>query len=263
MQSLSVEAIRDFQVCELFYECRYDRELPEAINSRELFIERFDNTLKKVATFFFYKKQSGNVPSFNALLNRWEKLWFPADMTAYDMAVEQHEIAHGNYASFSNVATAALEKFHDTFCDDDSIPVLIDEDFIVPIGRKVKLNGNFDLILRKDNSYRVIKWWGRRTPPRNNHLLLDFAALRYAFEHRSDTPRSVEYCLYDMGSSKGGFMDIERPRIQDIDALHYWALEINGKENFVPRRGYTSYCKNCPFDATCRDWEDWPHVKNG
>lgn len=246
-------------VCEFFYKSRYIDEEHELIHGRELMAERFENTLKKVAAFFFYKKQADSVPSYNALLNRWEKLWFPKDMTAYDLAVEQHETTHGNIASYSNIAAASLEFFHNKFKDDPYMPVAIDEEFIVPLGRGVKLEGSFDLVLKRGDSYKVIKWYGRRQKPKTDSVLLDFAALRYAFEYRAEYERTADFLLYNLTASHGsGFIKIDYPQKADMEALRYWAKEIEQSETFVPRRGFTAYCRGCPFDEQCLNFTNWP-----
>jgi len=260
LKTLSVNAIKDYQVCELFYKYRYEDKEPEPLFGREILTLRFENTLKKVASFFFYKKQAGVVPSYNAILNRWEKLWFPKDMTAYDLAVEQHEVAHGNMASYSNVAAAALEEFHDTFAEDESQPILIDEKFLIPIGKDLRLEGSIDLALRKGDNYKVIKWSAKPKRPGMNALVLDFAALRTAFDHRNDTAKKVSYHLYDLSSGISGFIDTEQPSITDKRALLYWANDIKNNDVFVPRRGFTAYCRGCPFDEQCAAFAGWPKI---
>lgn len=255
--TLTVDSIKDFTVCELFYDYRYQKKLHELIIGRDLMAQRFENTLKKVAAFFFYKKQANIVPSYNALLNRWEKLWFPKDMTAYDLAVEQHEVSHGNIASYSNSAAAALERFHDDFAKDDSQPILVDETFLIPISKAVRLEGKIDLILRRGDNYRVLIMSAKQKKPNMNSLLLDFAAQRMAFEHRNETPRNVTFELYDM-AGKAGFVDIEQPRVADVNALRYWATQIETTDVFAPRRGFTAYCRGCPFDSSCASFSDWP-----
>ena len=81
MKELTIEAIKDYQTCALLYSYRHDQKLPETIMSRDLITARFENTLKSVINYFFYKKQGGIVPSYASLLNRWEKLWFSKDAT--------------------------------------------------------------------------------------------------------------------------------------------------------------------------------------
>lgn len=254
--NLTPTGINDFMVCELFYECRHERNEPEQVEAHHILSDRFENTLKKVASFFFYKKQSGNVPSYNALLNRWEKLWFPKDMTAYDMAIERHEIRYNNMASYSNIAAASLEVFHDRFAEDNSIPIMIDEEFVVPFGGNIRLNGGFDLILKDKDEYRIIKWHGRPKKPKST--LLDFAALKYAFEYKSNKKKKATYHLYNLATAKNPWLKIEQPLPDDVRALKYWADEIDDCDVFVPRRGFTAYCKSCPFDTTCLEWNGWP-----
>lgn len=257
MQTLSVEAIRDFQVCELYYEYKHKEDLGEVINAEELSNIRFENCLKKVASFFFYKKQAENTPSYTAILNRWEKLWFPKGITAYDMAVEQRSITRPNMASLSVVAAAALEKFHDFFCEDDFVPVTVDEEYLVPIDRKHTLAGSFDLVLKKGDTYRVIKWHGRRTRLKADRSLLDFAALKYAFEYRAEGDRKIEYYIYDLASTNKHFIQMDQPTRADVEALLYWGRQAANKELCVPRRGYTAYCRGCAYDESCASWNEW------
>lgn len=265
MLTLTVEAIKDFQVCELFYDFRYRKEENELHIGRELMAQRFENTLKKVASFFFYRKQAGVTPSYNALINRWEKLWFPKDMDAYDLAVEQHEVAHGNLASYSNAAAMALMQFHEDFSEDFSDPILIGESFLITMGPNLRLEGTIDLVLRKAGEYRVIMWSGKTRRPSVGSLILDFAAQKMAFEYRNENmSRSASYGMYDLASSKPGYVPVE-PSKDDVSALQYWANSIVSKDDheevYVPRRGYTAYCKGCPFDRPCEKWNGWPGAK--
>lgn len=255
MLTLSVDAIHDYQVCELFYNYRYNEKLPETIRSRHLMTDRFEATMKRVASFFFYKKQAGTVPSYNALLNRWERLWFPKDMTAYDIAVEQNDVSHGNLVSYSNNAASILEQFHAFFSNDERVPVLIDEPYLIPLGRDLRLEGSFDLVLRdRYNKYSVVKYNTRHL---RNDTVLHMAAQRLAFEHRNQRGISVEYDLYGLARS-GKFHPVDQPTKDDIAALKYWATRIRDKESFVPRRGWTAYCRGCPFDLPCAEFSEWP-----
>jgi hypothetical protein len=257
--TLTVPQIKDYMVCELFYNYRYQEKLYERVVGRELMAQRFESTLKKVVSFFFYKKQANITPSYNALLNRWEKLWFPKDMTAYDIAVEQHEIAHNNMLSFSNIAAVSLERFYNDFAKDEGVPMLIDESYLVPLGDKVRLRGSMDLVLRSKGNYKVIKWSARtRKPGGMNSLMLEFAGQRIAYDHRNnESPRPVRFTLYNLHENPG-FQTVEQPNSDEMKALIYWAKEMRDNEHYVPRRGYTAYCKSCPFDLPCANFKDWP-----
>jgi len=262
VKTLDVEAIRDFQVCELYYRYKYEEQRHIPIYSRELMVDRFENTLKKVASFFFYKKQAETTPSYTAILNRWEKLWFPKDMTVYDMAVEQHESVKGNMATYSNTAAAALEAFHNEFAEDDYDPIMIDENYLIPLGDDMRLSGAIDLVLRKNDHFKVIKWNALQRRPGIDSLMLDMAAMRFAFEHRNDKSvrGKVDYLCYDLTSAHASYVNVEQPTKADINALMYWALEIKNTDVYVPRRGFTAYCKGCPFDEPCANFDEWPQV---
>lgn len=258
MRTLQIEAIKDYQVCELFYDYRYEKAEPEAILGRELMAQRFENTLKRVASFFFYKKQGLITPSYNALLSRWQKLWFPKGLDAYDLSLEQHESAHGNLASYSTAAAATLLQFHEDFADTTAEPVMIDEKYLVPLGDGVRLEGSIDLVLRQKDKYKVIKWSGRQKRPPAASLNMDFAALKWAFEYRNESRRRVSYGLYDLASTRPGFVPVH-PSDDDVNALMFWANDIQDNDLYVPRRGFTAYCRGCAFDTQCAKWNRWPN----
>lgn len=255
MLNLTVEAIKDYQTCALLYDYRHRQELTEPIQSRELMAQRYENTLRRVISFFFYKRQGGITPSYNALVHRWEKLWFPKDMTAYDLAVEQHESAHGNYASYSNMAISSLIKFYEDFSKKIGDPILLDEKFHVPLTKTIKIEGRFDLVLQLKNDFYVIKWLTKSRRMNLSGYMMDFAVLRHAFEYRNQNrDYTVNYFMYDVGSPTPGFIDAD-PSIADLNALRFWATEMEEAKAFVPRRGLTAYCKKCPFDRPCSKFE--------
>lgn len=258
---LSVNAIHDYRVCELYYDFKYVEKEYAPELGRELNAQKFENTLKKIVSFFFYKRQDGVVPSYNSLLNRWEKLWYPKETDAYDLAVEKHEIQWGNNASYTTAATAALLQFYEDFSGDPSVPILIDDKFLIPIDKQTRLAGSIDLVLRFKDTYHVIKWSARQVRPTKSKMVLDFAAQKMAFDYRNDTPKQVKYSMYDLGSTRAGFVPVN-PKMKDVDALKFWAQDIIDTNVYVPRRGFTTYCKSCPYDAQCSKFE-FPKVENG
>ena len=257
MRTLSVDAVKDYEVCELFYEYRYEHQEHEPILGREILAQRFENTLKRVASFFFYKKQGKATPSYNALLNRWQKLWFPEGTSAYEVATEQHETAHGNIASYSNAAAAALLQFHEDFADSDAEAIMIDEKFLIPMGRDLRLEGVIDLVLRHKGRYKVIRWSARQRRPTTASLSLEFAALKMAFEYRNESNKKATYALYDLASTRPGLVPMY-PSEDDVNALTFWSKHIDENKLYVPRRGFTTYCRGCVFDEQCAKWDRWP-----
>lgn len=261
MLSLAADSIKSYQTCARLYDFRHNDKLYEPINPRVLMADRFEDTLKKVAAFFFYKKQGGNIPSYSALLNRWERLWFPKGTTAYDLATEQHETLYKNLASYTTEASAALMSFHENFSKDDGEPFLIDDKFIVPLTSSVKLEGTFDLVLRyrKDKVFYVFKWFARGKKPSMSTFEVDFAILKHSFDFKTTALEGYDkiYGLYDLSSSKPGFI-ASTVRQEDINALKFWAQEIINDETFPSRRDLTFYCRSCPFyDKECREWNGW------
>lgn len=257
MKELTIEAIKDYETCALLYDYRHQQKLPETISSRDLFSQKFENTIKSVMNFFFYKKQGGFTPSYSSLLNRWEKLWFPKGTTAYDLTHEQHESFYGNTASLTSKAAAALLDFYNTYSEDDSIPMAIDQQFCIPVGKGTKINGNFDVILFKDGEYYIYKWVFNFRHSHASLYQIDFSVLHEAFAHKFPEKISkAHFGYYDILSSNQKFVEYDI-NIEDSKSLRYWCSTIEEDEKFVPRRGLTSYCKKCPFDKPCSQWKNW------
>ena len=249
MTVVTVDAIKDFQVCSLFYDYRFNQKIHEPVNNRVIMADRFHETLSRVAAFFFYKKQSGITPSYNAIVNRWERLWFPKDMDAYDLALEQHTVSHGNLAHYSNIAVMGLKKLYEDFESMDIQPMLIDEDFSVPVGPEVILDGKFDLVYRDNGVYNVVKWSTKKKKPNPESMQMEFASLKLAYDHRKPPGQNVKYHIYDLGSDNPGNTPVNMMG-NDSGLIKFWSEQIREQE-YVPRRGYTAYCKGCPFDEEC------------
>jgi hypothetical protein len=222
--------------------------------------QRYDESLRKVAAFFFYRRQSGLTPSYNTLLKRWEKMWFPKDMDAYDIVVEQHS-SMGNYASYASAAAMALLRFYEVFTEPTlGDPIGIDQAFLVTMDRDVRFNGTFDLILSRRDDHRVINWWTKTRMPPVDQMMTGFAGMKYAYEWdrgRDWHGISVTYWLYNLASPTASLTRVDVTN-DDVAAFTYWARRARDTETFVPRRGLSTYCRGCPFDEICRSWRKWP-----
>ena len=110
MITVTAEDLKNFRTCELLYDFRSKNEIVEYIHPRFQRQLDFESTIKKIASFFFYKKQALAEPSYQALLNRWQKLWFNSDTTALDLATARHEIMWDNEASYTNQAAMEIGR---------------------------------------------------------------------------------------------------------------------------------------------------------
>jgi hypothetical protein len=257
MVKVNSAAIKDFQTCELLYDYRHAQKMPEAIVARNILSEKFENTLKSVINFYLYKKQSGLTPSYAALLNRWEKLWFPKDVSAQDIINDRHESAYGNMASLTTKAAGILLSFCNFFEDETIIPIGIAEEYNVPVGKSI-INDEFDLIFSKNNQIHVIKWVFNYKDSHHYLYNVDFICMYYAYmiKNNGKALNNVKFGYYDIMAPKHSIqlLDIYK---EDVDSIEYWVSTIEGKKVFAPRRGLTYYCKRCPFDTPCSKWSQW------
>lgn len=264
MRKISAQQLKDFQTCALLYAYRHgvvETSIKESPDVRERRALRFDETIRRVAAFFFYKKQSMSEPSYQALQNRWQKLWFAEGTQASDIAAMRNEVAWANDVSYTSQAASALLQFYNDFSDKPSQEViLIDEPFYVPLNKYIALTGLFDLVTRtkkEDGTYRydVYKWITSNFKRSPTFWVFDLAMLDYAFRYRNDNaPLDAHYHLWNFGSSMPGDKEILIEK-KDIDLLKYWANQLDMESVFAPRRGLTSYCKSCPYDMPCSKWE--------
>jgi len=253
MLKVTPKSIKDFQTCGLLYDYRHIQGLSETIPSRQIMTDRFEETLRNVINFFFYKKQSGSPASYSALQNRWQKLWFPKGVSAQDVINEKHETAYGNTASLTSKATAALMNFHEYFSNPEIIPIGISEEYSLPIG-KALVKGVFDLIYVLDNKVHVIKWMFNAIESNNYLHNTDFACMYYAYKNQNPTmASSVKFGYYDIMEYNPS-VKIQNLNNDDIESIKFWVEEMFDDKNFFPRRGLTYYCKRCPFDTPCSKW---------
>lgn len=254
MIKISANQIKDFQLCERLYDYRHIQKLPETIGGRALLSQRFENTLKSVVHFFFYKKQAGIIPSYTSLLNRWEKLWFPKDTTAYDIIHEQHESLYGNNVSLTTKAASALLSLVENFSNSEIIPIGIDHEFLIPISGKVYMEDRFDLIYQHNMKTYVIKWAFNHKMKNEFMHVAEMAGIYKAFKHMYGSKiATAKFGYYDLIGPNPSFVEYEVSQ-EDLEALLYWCSSLENEEIFPSRRGLTTYCKQCPFDKPCSKW---------
>lgn len=263
MLELTVDAIRDYEACGLYHKYRYIDGYPVVLSEPDKFGLRYEEIMRKVLAFYFYKQQAGAAPSFNALINRWERLWFPKEMTAYDISVKRTPQAktfvYQDHVSYSNQASGALLKFYEQFSQHIGDPIQIEDKYFVPLSKEVKLHGRFDLVLRFKDDIRIYKWLLKGRRPSQAVSTMDFAALMYAFHYRnSKSTLKPKYFLYDLASGIEKPLTQMHPTEHDVESLLYWARQIH-QGTYVPRRGFSTYCRGCQFDSPCQEFQDWPN----
>ena len=262
MIQISIQQLKDFQTCERLYDFRYNEKLPETIGSRTLNTIKFENTIKSIVHYFFYKKQAGITPSYSSLLNRWEKLWFPKDSSSYDIIYEQHETLYGNMASLTTKAASVLMELIENFGDSNLIPIGIDEDFIAPITSRVAVKDKFDLIYFKDGTVHVLKWMFNYKLKYQHTYMVDFSIMNVGYQNKfGNKVHEAKFGYFDLLNQKSYFNEfiVEQG---DIEAVKYWCDSIVDEETFPSRRGLTSYCKVCPYDKPCSKWTSWNNKEN-
>jgi len=251
---LTSNSIKDFQLCERLYDYRHAEKLPETIYSRDLSILKFENSLRNIINFFWFKKQAGITPSYASLLKRWEKIWFPKETSHYDLSTQQHESVHGNMTSLTTQAANVILNFCETYSTLEAIPISISDDYVVAINKDIKVEDKFDLIYKNDNINYVVKFIFNYKNSHRQIYQVDFSIMYLGFKNLHPSKMSTtKFGYIDLMSNNLSFNEYEVNQ-QDVESINYWCDTIKNKKVFVPRRGMTSYCKKCPFDSPCSKW---------
>lgn len=262
MIKINPTSLKDFQTCALLYDYRHsEHKITEYVDIRDRRINRFDETIKRVVAFFFYKKQSMAEPSYQALLNRWQKLWFADETTAADIASMKNETIWGSETSYTTQAVNALTQFYEEFANKpDQQVVLVDEKFCVPLDKEIALEGTFDVVLREKDAngvlrYKIYKWITTSLKKPANFWVFDMAFLDYAFKYRNAQRQlRMTYHTWNFGGTAPGGKEVVLEK-GDFPLMKYWIHELHKTDVFAPRRGLTAYCKSCPFDKPCSKWQ--------
>lgn len=251
---LTSNSIKDFQLCERLYDYRHVEKLPETIYSRDLSILKFENSLRNIINFFWFKKQAGITPSYASLLKRWEKIWFPKETSHYDLSTQQHESVYGNMTSLTTQAANVILNFYETYSTLEAIPISISDDYVVAINKDIKVEDKFDLIYKNDNINYVVKFIFNYKNSHRQIYQVDFSIMYLGFKNLHPSKMSTtKFGYIDLMSNNLSFNEYEVNQ-QDVESINYWCDTIKNKKVFVPRRGMTSYCKKCPFDSPCSKW---------
>lgn len=255
MNVLSVQGIKDFQICERLFDYRHLQKMSEKIYSRDINSEKFEKTMKNIIYFFMFKKQSGVIPSYSAILNRWEKMWFPKNTSSYDIITEQHETVYGNMASLTTKAANALLLFYDKYSKIDFVPLAISEDYYVSTKKGTNIKDTFDIIMFFNKTFYVTKIIFNYRHSQKDTYKTDFVCLKKGFETRHpDKAGSVKYGLIDIMSQNVGFQEYTLSE-DDIMVFDHWCDKIDTTEVLMHKRGLIPYCKKCPFDDPCSKWK--------
>lgn len=262
MIKTTIDSLRDFQACSLYYEFKHVKGMEPKESQVKKTQGLFKENLISIVNFFFFKKLAYQEPSYKALEHKWEKKWIK-DTDPVD-AVTKRTSATNAYPSdpwYTTKATAALREFHRWFSDKPNLEVvLIDEPFTVALTKEVALTGTLDLVLRNkkpDGSYKyhIYTWsvnMGNKSP---DYWATHFTSVDYAFRYRNkfDPSLDVSYYLWDFTDPKPGVRSF-LIEVKDHALLKRWADDLAKAEQYYPIRGLSGYCRGCKYDKPCRAW---------
>jgi len=259
---LTPESIRDYEACPRYFDFKYgENAVPLKLNKRQQLSDEFLRTIQKVANFYLYKKQSFNDPTLKSLYNRWQRDWYE-DATAADIATAQNSVQQRSKTSFGTRAMEVIKLIYKDFegVSGDQI-FWLNESYIVPIlSQEAVLEGSVDLVIRQKelNRFHIFKWTNSSEAALTHQF--DLAAAEYALRYRYDfKDMETRHYLWHFYGSKLGRQEVELER-KDFDLMGHYAHQAANDYLFVPRFGYSTYCKSCPYTSKCVRWS-FPKVE--
>ena len=253
---LTPEQIRDYEACPRFYDFAYGKKGVSKLTKRQQLSLEFMDTIKRVANYYFYKKQSYNDPTLKSLYNRWQKDWF-GETTAVDIAKAQNSVQQRSRTAFSTRAVEVIKNLYEDFEDVKADQIFwLNESYVVPIlDKRTVVEGNIDLVIRNKEkaTYSVFKW--AHSNESIQHWQNALVASDYAFKYRyNDMGMDVRHYLWNFYGSKIGRQRVEIEQ-KDFDLFTYHAQALVNDEVYASRLGFSTYCKSCPYTNKCIKWQ--------
>lgn len=258
METITPQGLRDFLVCPLYFQYRHIDDDYAKHQRKDVYLERYLNVMRRVVSLYFYRKQADENVTFNTLVKRWEKLWFPEELDYQTIAYGEVVASNmpGMLIHYNSLAIAALERFVHLFGTDTGTPVVINEERVFQATPQLRVKTPLDLVLQySDGSRKVVKW--QVGPPRfgRQEQLFNIAATYLAMKSDDIYKPNTTFVIYDFHEYRAKMRRFELSE-SDIETFLWWAQQVTDRGSPIPRRGFTPYCNTCSFDAKCRDYVD-------
>lgn len=133
---ISIREIRDYQRCPLYYKMKHIDEIPVDKTINEYFKDCFRLSLY---SYYFYIIENKK-KSFEAMLKRWEAMWFSSDM--------MEVISEADLKAKSNEAVSMFSGFYKKYGAIEATPIAVNFSYeaIFPGTQNLHVTGSIDLI---------------------------------------------------------------------------------------------------------------------
>lgn len=252
MIEITPEKLRDFQLCRFLYKRKHVDNLQEKKNlaEREQLGVDFDAALDKTIKWFYFETMSGKIPSFRAMMWKWEKLWFKNVSASEIMTASDHPGKNRNY--YNTEANKVLSRFYNTHKNPGEV-YMINEHYSVPLTEDTKAVGTIDLVIVQNRQVIIkhVATKGQRAYAKGTENGYKVILDSVAFRHRSGGTEhkvSIDYL------KEGKVVDAVVTE-QDILTTKMLATEIATctADKFYPSPG-CYFCNQCRFKKDC-----WTH----
>lgn len=214
---------------------------------------QFKGEMKKVINHFFFRVMDNNIVPVETLQNKWEALWFDSK------GIELGDVLFKNREAKIKMGyqgVSMISNFHRTNSESPGVPLAVDFNYEVPIGRHI-VTGTLDLVREIKEGYakmvEVVHFstsnyvpddWETKT---NLYTTLQSYAFRKEFQVKE---QRLTYYLLKTGKT---FSTIRSPddysRLENF--VDFVCTSINANL-FYPRPSYT--CRSCAVKEFCEQW---------
>lgn len=214
---------------------------------------QFQREMKKVINHFFFRVMDNTIVSVDVLKNKWEALWFDSKGIELEDVLFRH---HETKTKMGYQGVNMIENFHRANYDDPGVPLAVDFDYEVPIGKHI-VTGTLDLVREIKEGYakmvEVVHFstsnyvpdeWETKT---NLYTTLQSYAFRKEFQTKE---QRLTYYLLKTGKT---ISTIRSPddfsRLENFVDFVCTCIDAN---LFYPRPTYI--CRSCAVKEFCEQW---------
>ncbi len=244
---LSYSQIETFQTCPMHYKLKYVYKVPTPPSASQSFGTAMHATLKE----FFEEIQSGKKVNDKLIFELLEKNWIKEGYSS-----KKHE------TEFFNKGKLYLSGFIETGFDPKNLPIALEQPFVIPLGKDLKIGGKVDRVdTFSDGSIEIIDYKTGATIPSqrevDKNLQLSFyalAATKIQEPPFGKTPDKIKLSLYYLDSQEKISTVRTAKQLEDAVKEIYKVRDEIEKSDF--KCSSHMFCQmGCEFTLFCKSEE--------
>lgn len=248
---LTLKQIQDYIECPVIYHLKYKAKakIDQSIKAQ------FGEQMHKAIASFYYNIMNGQIVTPEYMKNKWNQLW-AKDLTIQEIIGRDQKDRH---RQLQLIGLKMLVNFLETVSSNPGIPICVDEEFRLPVGKHI-LKGNWELIRETKGKKKktIVEIVDFKTHHDNSpswymaHMDISITAQVYAFRQLFDAKE--DRVIYHFLKNSGEYYATR----ENVDFIKFSKIINNVAtclENDIIYPRVTESCKSCIYQQACYNWE--------